>query len=187
MWAKKRKTEEFLRQVLSNTGIVQSRQIKIPFYSNAYNPSLIPYKNGYLLSFRSVCRWPSTMKHSLRSDISLIGLVRLDKNFKVAERSIQILNLVSHGPHFSLTAEDARLFFAKDRIFIFFNDLPFAGAPGQFAMYFGELIEDQGRFIFKDKAKPLNYFHAIGIEKNWSPFVYQDQLYVIYSDKPRII
>jgi predicted GH43/DUF377 family glycosyl hydrolase len=74
-----------------------------------------------------------------------------------------------------------------NRIFIFFNDLPLLQTPGKVAMYFGELIEEQGMFILKGPAKLLNYPYAIQIEKNWSPFASADKLYVIYSGQPWVI
>ena len=179
--------DTILKQSLTNAPIVNAQQIKIPGYSNAYNPSLIPYKGGYLLSFRFISRCPKTIENHFRTDLSFIGLARLDKKFKVFEKTVQLLNVVSYSPKFSLTAEDARLMNVGDRIFIFFNDLPLLGLPGKVAMYFGELIEEQGHFILKEPAKFLNYPHAISVEKNWSPFSSGDRLYLIYSDQPRII
>lgn len=185
--AKVSEIDEILEQLLSKTGIVNTRQIKIPGYPNAYNPSLIPYKGGYLLSFRVISRYPETLKNSFRTDVSFVGIARLDKKFKVAEKTVQLLNIVSYSPKFSLTAEDARLLSVGNRIFIFFNDLPLLQTSGKYAMYFGELVEAQGVFALKEPAKFLSYHYAIGIEKNWSPFVSEDRLYVIYSDQPRVI
>lgn len=179
--------DTILEQSLSNTCIVNTQQIKIPGYPNAYNPSLIPYKGGYLLSFRFKSRCPKEVENNFRTDVSFVGVARLDKKFKVSERTIQLLNIVSYSPKFSLTAEDARLLSVGNRIFIFFNDLPLLPAAGQFAMYFGEITEEQGVFVLKERAKPLNYPYAIQIEKNWSPFSSGDRLYLIYSDQPRII
>lgn len=185
--AKESKIDTFLEQVLSNTSIVNSQQIKIPNYPNAYNPSLIPYKGGYLLSFRYISRCPEKIKIPFHADVSFIGVARLDKNFKVSEKTVQLLNIISHSPKFSLTAEDARLFNVGDRIFIFFNDLPLVQTPDIVAMYLGELIEDQGMFVLKGPAIPLKYPFADIYEKNWSPFSSGDRIYVIYSDDPRII
>ena len=178
--------DAFLNQSLTNTCIVRTKQIKIPGYPNAYNPSLIPYKGGYLLSFRFVSKCPKSVDH-LRTDVSFIGVARLDKKFKVSEKTIQLLTIVSHFPKFSLSAEDARLLNVGDRVFIFFNDLPLLQVPDTFAMYFGELVEEKGRFALKAPAKLLHYPPAIQIEKNWSPFSSGDRLYVIYSDRPRVI
>ncbi len=177
----------FLGQILVNESIINSRQIKIPEYPNAYNPSIIPYKSGFLLSFRYVSRCPEKFKGNFRTDVSFIGIVKLDKNFKVVEKSVQLLNVLSSSSKFSLSAEDARLFNISDRIFIVFNDLPVSEAPNEFAMYFGEIIEEQGSFILKAPAKPFQYFDARSVEKNWSPFVSENKLYVIYSDQLRII
>lgn len=179
--------DAFLKQSLANDCIVNNKQIKIPDYPNAYNPSLIPYKDGYLLSFRYISKCPEKFKNNLRADLSFIGIVKLDKKFKVSEKTAQLLNIASYSSKFSLTAEDARLLNVGDRIFIFFNDLPLLQTPGKFAMYFGELIEEQGLFVLKEPAKPLNYLHAIQVEKNWSPFSSGDKIYVIYSDRPRVI
>jgi predicted GH43/DUF377 family glycosyl hydrolase len=179
--------DQFLKPLLSKASIVKTTQIKIPGYPNAYNPSLIPYKEGYLLSFRYTSRYPESVKIQSRSDASFVGLVRLDKKFRVSEKTVQLLNIMSHSPTFSLSAEDARLFKVGERIFIIFNDLPLLQTPGKFAMYLGELHEEQGKFVLKEASKPLRYAHAIHVEKNWSPFSIGDKLYLIYSDQPRVI
>jgi predicted GH43/DUF377 family glycosyl hydrolase len=184
---KESEVHALLERVLSKTCIVNSKQIKIPGYPNAYNPSLIPYKGGYLLSFRFISRCPEKFKNNFRVDVSFVGVARLDKNFKVYEKTVQLLNIISYSSQFSLTAEDARLLNVGNRIFIFFNDLPLLQTPGKVAMYFGELIEEQGMFILKGPAKLLNYPYAIQIEKNWSPFASADKLYVIYSGQPWVI
>ncbi len=185
--AKESEVDTFLEQILFKTPILTAKQIKIPGYSNAYNPSLIPYKDGYLLSFRYISRCPEKFKTNFHTDVSFVGVVRLDKNFKVFEKTVQLLNIVSYSSTFSLTAEDARLLNVGDRIFIVFNDLPLLQTSGKFAMYFGELIEELGMFVLKEPAKPLTYLHAIEVEKNWSPFSDGERLYVIYSDQPRVI
>lgn len=185
--AKGSEVDTFLEQVLSKTCIFTVKQIKIPGYPNAYNPSLIPYKGGYLLSFRYISKCPEKFKNNFHPDVSFIGVARLDKNFKVSEKTVQLLNIISYSSKFSLTAEDARLLNVGDRIFIFFNDLPLLQTSGLVAMYFGELVEEKGMFVLKEPAKPLNYPYAIQVEKNWSPFSSGDRLYVIYSDQPRVI
>lgn len=111
----------------------------------------------------------------------------MNKEFKINEKTVQLLNVASHSPNFSLTAEDARLIQMGDRIFIFFNDLPPLQTPGQFAMYFGEIAENQGNFVLKARAKALQYLEAKHIEKNWSPFTVDNKLYVTYLHEPRII
>jgi predicted GH43/DUF377 family glycosyl hydrolase len=172
---------------LSNKSIVHTQQIQIPGYPNAYNASFVPYQEGYLLSFRARGKFPETQKNPFRADYSLIGLVKLDKSFKVLKKTVQLLGIVSHSPSFSLTAEDARLLKVGDRLFVFFNDSPPNQVHAGFAMYFGELIESHGEFQFRENPKHIRYASAIQVEKNWSPFFSDGKFYLIYSDQPRII
>ncbi len=181
------KPDTGFEHLLSNSAILDTRQINIPGYPNAYNPSIIPYQEGYLLSFRFISKYPVKLKNPFRTDTSFIGVVKLDKNFNVSEESVQLLNIASYAPKFSLTAEDGRLFNVGNQIFLFFNDLPLLETKGKTAMYFGEIIEERGIFVLKERAKLLSYFHAAPVEKNWSPFVSGDKLYLIYSDRPRVI
>lgn len=109
-----------LERVLSSSSIVNVQQIKIPGYPNAYNPSLIPYKGGYLLSFRFRNKLPETIKNYPRTNVSFIGLAKLDKKFKVFEKSVQLLCVVSHSQQLSVTAEDARLLSVGEQIYVFF-------------------------------------------------------------------
>jgi predicted GH43/DUF377 family glycosyl hydrolase len=175
----------FFEQQISDKAILRSKRIKIPGYPHAYNPSLISYENGYLLSFRYTSCFPDDF-HGHRKEASFIGLVKLTKKFKVLEETIQLLYIQSHSSKLSLTAEDGRLIQSGDRIFLVFNDL---GAQTQrgFAMYLGELVSERGFFSLKGPAKPLQYSNAIPVEKNWTPFFSGEQLYLIYSDQPRVI
>lgn len=185
--AHERELDPILKKSITADPILETRQIQIPGYPKAYNPSLIEYGPGYLLSFRFTSKIPQEIENCPRRDYSFIGLVKLDENFDVSKKSIQLLNLATYSPQFSLTAEDARLLNVGNRIFIFFNDLPLTQKSGRFAMYFGEIVEERGEFVLKEKPKPLKYVGALSIEKNWSPFFSGEKLYVIYSDEPRII
>lgn len=175
-----------LSRDLHSESITQTRQIEIPCHPSAYNPSIVPYKNGYLLSFRIRDHIPREFR-AFRTDASFIGLVRLDKHFDVIENSVQLLSIRSYDSLFSLYAEDGRLIKIGERIFLIFNDLhPFQASDG-FQMYLAEIVEEDRRMQIKGSAIPLIYPKAIQIEKNWSPFVFKDSLYLIYSDFPRVI
>jgi predicted GH43/DUF377 family glycosyl hydrolase len=167
--------------------LLETRQIEIPNYPNAYNPSIVPYKGGYLLSFRYQTRFPRTMQGP-RMDVSMIGVVKLSEDFVLDEESVQLLHLRSYSKEFSLTAEDGRLFMIGDRLFLFFNDLFEGSEVGECAMYMAELEEERGGdFVVKGSPKPLLYEHATRKEKNWSPFVKNGKCYCIYSDQPERI
>jgi predicted GH43/DUF377 family glycosyl hydrolase len=169
---------------LAQEAIVQTKQIRIPGFAKAFNPSLISYPEGYLLSFRIRHRMVSSQ--SRKKDVSFIGVVKLDNEFRVRAQTAQQLEITSYASHASSTAEDARLFFLDDRVFCIFNDFPPSNKEGC-SLYCAELVENAGKFVFKEPAKPLLYERAIPIEKNWSPFVAGGKLHLIYSDAPRVI
>lgn len=171
---------------LQSECILETKQIKIPGYPNAFNPSIIAYKNGYLLSFRIRTHLPHTMT-KYRLDASFIGVAKLDQQFKVDEKSIQLLDIASYDSQFSFHAEDGRLFKVGERIFLIFNDLHPLELSEGFAMYLGELIEEKGWLKLKGPALALKYPQAISIEKNWTPFVFENRVFLIYSDQPRIL
>jgi predicted GH43/DUF377 family glycosyl hydrolase len=177
--------DPLLEETLSPIGIVQTKQIEIPGFPKAFNPSLIPYQDGYLLSFRTTHKHP--IKNSPRVDASYIGIAKLDAQFNVLKNSAQLLFILSYGENASITAEDARLFKIDDRIFILFNDLPVNLVHRGHMLYWGEIIEYQGRFLLKEPTKPLYYADARHMEKNWSPFLFNGKIHFIYSDTPRII
>ncbi len=178
--------DSFLEANLSPAAIKWTKKIDIPNYPHAYNPSLIPYKEGYLLSFRYTSQIPKAMQQ-FRMDASFIGIAKLDKDLNVVKKSVQLLNVKSYSAEkFSGTAEDARLFQVGDRIYIFFNDLLPSQKAG-FAMYICELEEEKGYFFIKEPARRLRYPFMIHVEKNWTPFFAEGEIHVIYSDDPRII
>lgn len=165
---------------------IRTQKIQIPNYKRAYNPSIISYKNGYLLTFRYATSFPQECKES-RSEASFIGICRLDASFNVLATSVQLLPIISHRKSYSVTAEDARIFSCKNRLFVIFNDkheIPFLNGC---KMYLAELIDLGGEFIAKELAVALQLDNLSQTEKNWSPFIFQDECYVIYSDNPRVI
>jgi predicted GH43/DUF377 family glycosyl hydrolase len=171
---------------ISSREIIQSRCIQIPEYPNAYNPSLIAYKDGYLLTFRISSSLYKGVKIP-RVAVSMLGIARLDSKFNVIPKSVQLLNLQSHPPLFSLTAEDGRLFLVGERLFLFFNDASKEQNKSDFVMYVAELEDKGGEFAVKGKVKELLYDKAIDIEKNWTPFVREGKCYCIYSEEPKRI
>ncbi len=173
---------------LDNSSIINTQKISIPGYRKSFNPSLIPFKEGYLLSFRYRGKTRLSPKEKeARIDPSFIGLAQLDKNFKCIRKSAQLLDILSYSSEISKTAEDARLFTWGERIFIIFNDLPLARKNNGYALYLGELIEQNGKFTLKEKVLPLQYTNATAIEKNWVPFISEAKLFLIYDNRPKRI
>ncbi len=176
-----------LRDYLSNEAVLSTKEIVIPGFPQAYNPSLLPFKEGYLLSFRVRYYNASTFLQKICSvRTSFLGLVPLDRQFKVCGQP-HLLQIRSYEDRVSSSMQDGRLFQMGDKILLFFNDYGATRHRSSFAQYVVELVEQQGKLQPKERAKQLRYPNMTSIEKNWIPFVAQGQLYLIYSTEPHLI
>lgn len=180
--------EPNLEGILSGDAICKTYEITIPGYENAYNPSIVPYKDGYLLSFRYVARFPEWSKDiRFVESASIIGLALLDKQFQVKKKSVQLLEVQSFSDDFSIYAEDGRLFVFQDRIFLVFNDFPEPSPEYKRQLYLAEITHENGRWISKKRALRLFVENMSRIEKNWVPFSLNQSLYFIYGENSHTI
>lgn len=177
-----------LENILSSESIIQTYEISIPDYHNPHNPSIIPYEDGYLLSFRSEYRFPQWAQDiRLLPTASFICLAHLDKQFRIKKNSLQFLEIRSYNEDFSLYAEDARLFVFQNRIFVLFNDFPAPLPEYVRQLYLAEITYENGKWVSKKRALPLILQNMNRIEKNWVPFCVDQSLYLIYGEDPHII
>jgi predicted GH43/DUF377 family glycosyl hydrolase len=180
--------QNVLNDILSGDMISKTYKIEIPDYENAHNPSIIPYQDGYLLSFRYIARFPEWFKETSFIPVaSLIGVAHLDKHFQLKKKSVQLLEIQSYSEDFSVYAEDARLILFQDRIFLVFNDLNAAERKYIRRLYMVEITQKNGKWIPKTRATRLFLDNMGRIEKNWVPFFSGQSLYFIYGEEPHTI
>lgn len=176
-----------LKESIVNDAIINTRDIVIPGYKDAYNPSLIPFEDGYLLSFRVKYYNLKTYINKIWNvRTSHIGLVKLNKKLEICEKPY-LLEITSYSDHLSNSAQDARLFKIGERILLFFNDYGSTRHRSSYSLYVVELLEKEGKFQAKERATLLKYDNMLSIEKNWTPFLSEDKLYLIYSTQPHLI
>jgi predicted GH43/DUF377 family glycosyl hydrolase len=176
-----------LKESITSDSIIYTRNISIPGYPDAYNPSLIPYEGGYLLSFRvKHYNLKTNIKKLCISRTSFVGLVKLNRQFEICAEPY-LLDLTSYAEHSSTTAQDARLFRVDDKILLFFNDYGSTRHRTCHSMYVAELNEKNGKLQSKQRATLLKYDDMIATEKNWIPFISADKVYLIYSSQPHLI
>lgn len=156
--------------------ITHLKQIKIPGFAKAYNPSMIAYKEGYLLSFRvNHYNLATFARHLLNHKVSYLGIVPLNTDFEISGKA-NIIHIEE-----SETIQDVRMVQASDKIYLFFNKLN--SEIGKQKMYFSELAGDS-----ISRPKCLSYSgERDGTEKNWTPFVHDDTLFAIYQIDPLIV
>lgn len=155
--------------------IVEScKEIKIKEDRNAFNPSIISYKDGYLMIYRVDHRknFFERFKSSVFKTVSF-HLVELDEHF---EQKTSSKELEMH----SSTAEDPRLFFVKDQLWLTFNDW----IDNCRVIYKTELRKCADRWTIGKRFPLVRISGHQKIEKNWIPLVIQEALHFIYKASP---
>lgn len=175
---------EMLPQDFAEKKIVTSaKRIYIKDFYGAHNPSIVKFKEGYLMSFR----WSPNRLHA--SWISYICLVLLDHSFNPIS-TVDILNTRFNNNLTPSQAEDGRLFYIKDKLYVVYNDnmeLTFPSSWERRDMYIAEIVCDEyNRF---GVLEPLRLIHETKYrerpwQKNWNPFAWKDQLLLSYSLYP---
>lgn len=171
---------------LLSDAIIDTKKISIPGYPNAYNGSIIEYKDGYLLAFRVDSYSLSTWLQKLCNHrTSFQGLIRLSKDFSPLGKAT-ILNICSFDPKVQSCPQDGRLYSLNDQVYLFYNDYKLLEKRSQ-EMYFTKVIEEGETFKI-NRPKLLSYSgSAQNIEKNWAPFSKEGQLHLVYQINPHTI
>lgn len=165
--------------LLSQPFVLEKKQIKIPEYPCAYNPSIVRWNGSILMSFRILTGGQNVW-------YSEIGLVWLDDNFKPISKPV-LLNTRKNFLYPS-KAEDARLFTINNRLYILYNDDDGFHDEGRRRMFHSELLYD-GKNFFVDP-ECINIYEGENPErweKNWVPFDYHGSLLMAYSIVPHTI
>ncbi|MBJ7448976.1 MAG: hypothetical protein JHC93_01295 [Parachlamydiales bacterium] len=174
--------EDDLEEVFKQDIVIETKRIVLPEYPLAFNPGIIRWNGGILMSFRIIPDPKSTFT-------SLIGLVQLDNEFNVIGKP-QLLKTREEKDISPSRAEDARLFTVKDRLYVTYDDCyPLKINKAGFRVYIAEIVFNNNQFELKD-AECLNDFEGQSPdirEKNWVPFEFGNQMYLAYSLKPHTI
>ncbi|MBY0529015.1 MAG: hypothetical protein K2P51_02365 [Rhabdochlamydiaceae bacterium] len=154
--------------------VLETRKLEIPGYPDSFNPSVTKWKDSLVMCFR--------VRNSFSRLPDRIGFVFLDKEFNpigepiLLEMDISNLNAPSKP-------QDPRLITIGDRLFMVFSDKL---TPLLRRMYIAEVHFDGKRF-YTEEPQALSEFEnesKTRWEKNWVPFVYEDELLLSYSIEP---
>lgn len=160
--------------------IVETNQICLPEYPDAFNPSMIRLNDSILMIFR--------IRDPISKSTNEMGLVWLNENFERISKVylLEVRNRTSYGRSFS---QDPRLIKIANDFFIVYNDTLGSLYKDVRRMVVAKLQFDKDAF-FIDNPRMLTLFdHEIWNrhEKNWVPFNYQDHLMLAYSIQPHSI
>ncbi len=160
---------------------VFTKRILLEAFPSAWNPSILRFNDGYLLSFRET-------PDKDRCWISYVGVVLLDENFEPISEP-QLLDTRLEGQILS-HAEDARLFVSNEKVYLIYNDDVEGLYPAKRRnMYVAELYYNDRKFKL---GTPVMLRHERAydfqkIQKNWVPFQYHDAFLVGYTVAPHEI
>lgn len=159
---------------------------------NCFNPSIVNIEDGYLLSFR----WDKPDKHLKNllktarwaSRKTYVCLVELDRELN-PKSSVQILDLVNQENQSIVDPTDMRIIRINDEVTGIFNTVTsLPHHPPIIRLYTVNLKKDPlaQRYV-PEPCQKLIYPNAREVEKNWTPFVWNDELYFVYEISPHTI
>lgn len=169
-------------EAIAQDWVLEAKKIEIPEYPHAFNPSIIRWRNDFLLSFRVIPDPKSPFT-------SFIGLVWLGSDFSPMGPA-QLLQ--TRSPHSSVPsrAEDGRLLLVNDQLYLIYDDNEDEKISRKgFRMVLAELFFD-GQFFSLGRTERILYFEdesPLKREKSWVPFDFQGELLLAYSLNPHRI
>ncbi len=161
--------------------VLETKKIEIPDYPDAFNPSIIRWRDRLLMAFRT--RDPKT------GHANPIGLVFLDDDYCPISTP-QLMNLRFKNPFLPSWQQDPRLITVDERLYMVYSNskedlfhMPIS------RVFVTELHFDGEQFYAEEPECLLRFEGEIETrkEKNWVPFDYMGHLLLAYSLKPHRI
>lgn len=174
---------EMLQPAEPNKLVKSTKRIYIEGFYGAHNPSIVKFNDGYLMSFR----WsPNRLNESW---ISYICLVLLNSSFEPIS-TVDILNTRCNNDLTPSQSEDGRIFYYNDKLYVVYNDnmeLIFPSYWERRDMYIAEIVWDENNKFTLLEPMLLRHetkYREKPWQKNWNPFVWNDQLCLSYNLHP---
>lgn len=164
--------------------VLETKQIHIPGYFGAFNPSILRWNDRFLMSFR-------VRNHRLVSTFE-IGLVFLDQYFNPISEP-QILDIRSFDLNHPKKEQDPRLLYIGEQLYLVYsNEIKERAKIGKYETrrVFVTRLHFEDNCFTADQPECLIAFDGERVsrwEKNWVPFDYEGQLLLSYSIAPHLI
>ncbi len=158
--------------------VLETKQIFIPAYKGAFNPSIVRWQDKILLSFR--------VRDEHMISTFEVGLVWLNDDLSIASTP-QILKLIDNPTEYS-QIQDPRFIVQNEKLFIIYNNfITYQDTPTR-RMFIAEVHYENDKFSVKNP-QCLHPFEGCSKrwEKNWAPFIYNDTILFAYSLSPHRI
>lgn len=165
-------------QSLDEGFVLETKQIEIEGYPTAFNPSIVKWRGGNLMSFR--------IRDPNNGSCNSIGLIWLDDEFNCIGKPY-LLHIEIEQPSLISHVQDPRLITIDHRLYMVYSNKIYRDEYFKEIkkMYLGEISFEQDQFRINWPECLLNHQNeADRWEKNWVPFEYQGQLLLSYSLNP---
>ncbi len=179
-----------------NCVVDSTKEIKFPYIiGKPCNPGVIQCDDEYLMVSRTksydILSW---IKWKFRiNPKNYLCIFKLDKKFNLIENNGNVLR----GVKVNNRAGDPRLISFNGEAYVFFNDDVYENEKRLIRMFVGKVVKkNDGNFQIEDvkrlkfdggkeyyDRKLVNENH----DKNWSPFIVDNELYLIYLIEPHVI
>ena len=158
--------------------ILEEKQIIIPEFPGAFNASIVRWQNKFLMCFR--------VRDSNMISTFEIGVVWLDNHFNPISTP-SILEIRQDPSSYSQN-QDPRLIVVHERLYIIYSNFINIDAITTRRMFLAE-IQQENETFFITKPQCLHPFEGASKrwEKNWVPFVYENNLLLAHKLSPHHI
>lgn len=174
--------------------VLETKQIKLPGYTTAFNPTMLRWKGALLLCYR--------IRNPLDENTNGVGLSWLDEDFNPIG-SPYVLEITADHPTIPSKVQDPRLVVVADKLYVVYsNNIPGENLQaedytakaipvslGLRRMFVGEVLYDGKTFrvVNPDCLTSFEGEKSWRWEKNWVPFDYKGNLLLAYSLLPHYI
>lgn len=159
--------------------VLEMKQIHIPGHPYTFNPSIVHWQGNLLLSFR--------IHDPLTGSTNQFGLIWLDDNLNPASEPY-IIEMRNKSAFLPPKEQDPRLIVHHDELYVIYNNIIGPTELEMRRMFIAKLQFENGRFFIENPEVLLLYdLPAKRMEKNWVPFIWEDQLLLAYSINPHSI
>ncbi len=173
--------------------ITDTKEIIVPGCFDIFNPGVVAYEDGYLMLAKVKKNdIISKIKRKLTKNYpNKLSFIKLDAEFNPI-----IINGNAICTEHSTFGGDPRLIKIGDDIYCLYFDRVIKENKNVIRMFVCKLIECEGRFELIEKKelkfKEAEKYYNLGltsnsVEKNWTPFVFNGKLYLIYLISPHVI
>ena len=159
--------------------VIETKQIQVPGFPGAFNASIIEWNDSILMCFR--------VRNEKMVSTFQMGCVFLDKDFNVISTP-SIIQMQGNNPSTFFQNQDPRLIVLNHKLYIIYSNFISLETVVARRMFIAELYCEDNAFITGDQ---ICIHNPIKLdprwEKNWVPFIYENELLLAYSILPHHI